>query len=87
MYALNLADDGRILSATYSQYAPENAVIVDALPDGDISDYLYIDGKYVYDPLPEPEEPEPTPSPDDYEARIAALEEELVATKILLGVE
>lgn len=31
--------------------------------------------------------PEPTPSPDDYEARIAALEEELMATKILLGVE
>lgn len=36
---------------------------------------------------PVPSEPEPTPSPDDYEARIAALEEELVATKILLGVE
>lgn len=31
--------------------------------------------------------PEPTPSPDDYEARIASLEEELMATKILLGVE
>ena len=28
-----------------------------------------------------------TPSPSDYEARIAALEEELEATKILLGVE
>lgn len=31
--------------------------------------------------------PEPTPSPDDYEARIAALESELEATKILLGVD
>lgn len=31
--------------------------------------------------------PEPTPSPEDYEARIATLEEELSATKILLGVE
>ena len=33
--------------------------------------------------LPVPEQP----SIEDYEARIAALEEELVATKILLGVE
>jgi hypothetical protein len=31
--------------------------------------------------------PEPTPTPNDYEARIAALEAELEATKILLGVE
>lgn len=54
MYALNLVEDGRILSATYPQYAPADAVIVDVLPEGDISDYLYVDGQYVYDPLPEP---------------------------------
>ena len=65
MYALNLAEDGRILSATYPEYAPEDAVIVDALPEGDISDYLYVDGQYVYDPLPEPEEPDPEPTPGD----------------------
>lgn len=59
MYALNLAEDGRILSATYPKYAPANAVIVDVLPDGDISDYLYVDGQYVFDPLPDPEQPEP----------------------------
>ena len=64
-YALNLAEDGRILSATYKQFAPADAVIVDALPDGDISDYLYVNGKYVYDPLPEQEQPELTPSVDD----------------------
>lgn len=88
-YALNLADDGRILSAC--EVLPngnyDGMPIVDTLPEGNIADYLYIDGKYVYDPLPAPEEPEPTPSPDDYEARIASLEEELMATKILLGVE
>lgn len=56
-YALNLAQDGRILSATYPQYAQADAVIVDALPEGDISDYRFIDGQYVYDPLPEPEQP------------------------------
>lgn len=57
-YALNLADDGRILSATYPEYAPEDAAKVDTLPDGDISDYLYVNGQYEYDPLPK-EEPEP----------------------------
>lgn len=64
MYALNLAEDGRILSATYPEYAPEDAVIVEALPEGDITDYLYVDGQYVYDPLPEPEQPEPKPFGD-----------------------
>lgn len=54
MYALNLADDGRILSATYPQYAPEDAVIVEALPEGNIVDYLYVDGQYVHEPLPKP---------------------------------
>ena len=64
MYALNLAEDGRILSATYPQYAHEDAVVVDALPEGDITDYLYMDGQYVYAPLPEPELPEPAPAKD-----------------------
>lgn len=53
MYALNLSDDGRILSVTYPEYAPEDAVIADTLPDGDISDYLHIDGAFVHDPIPE----------------------------------
>ena len=52
MYALNLAENGRILSATYEKYAPSDAVLVEVLPDGDIFDYLYIDGQYVYDHLP-----------------------------------
>lgn len=65
MYALNLADDNRILSATYEKYANENMPIVETLPDGDISDYLYVDGAYVYEPLPEPEEPEAEPTTED----------------------
>ena len=65
MYALNLAEDGRILSATYPQYAPADAVIVANLPDGDITDYLYANGAFVYDPLPEPEQPEPEATTDD----------------------
>lgn len=64
-YALNLADDGRILSATYPQYAPADAVTVDALPEGDIYEYRYVDGAYIHDPLPEPEQPEPGDEPGD----------------------
>lgn len=52
MYALNISNDGRILSATYAKYAPENAVRVDKLPEGDISEYLYVDGEFIYAPMP-----------------------------------
>ena len=65
MYALNLAADGRILSATFPKYAPADAVIVEALPEGDISDYMYANGKFIYDPLPEQEQPEPEATTDD----------------------
>ena len=60
-YALNLAADGRILSATDPKYAPADAVVVDRLPEGNISDYLYVGGNFVHDPLPEPEWPKPAP--------------------------
>lgn len=75
MFTLNIAEDGRILSATYPQYAPADAVKVDALPDGDISDYLYVDGQYIYDPLPEPEQPDPTPEESVWDDLDAAYQE------------
>lgn len=65
MYALNLAENGRILSATHEKYAPKNAVLVDALPNGDISDYLYADGEYIYEPIPKPEVPVAEPTADE----------------------
>lgn len=66
-YVLKLAEDSRI------QYASEilphgnyyGMPIVEALPEGDISDYLYVDGQYVFDPPPEPEQPEPEATTDD----------------------
>jgi hypothetical protein len=59
MFALNIdKETGRILSATYPQYATDDMPIVQTLPDGDISDYLYIDGKYVCESLPKEEETE-----------------------------
>ena len=71
-YALNLSADNRILSVTFAKYAPADSVKVDYLPDGDITEYLYIDGEFVYSPLPEPE-----PS---VEQQIAFLKLELSST-------
>ena len=67
IYALNLApEDSRILSATEDKCGAEGQPRVDHLPDDDISDYKFIDGEFVYDPLPKPPEPEPEPSGSDY---------------------
>lgn len=78
MRALNLSEDNRILSACIPLPNAENEngepivrlvdgkyhgmVVVDSLPDGDVTDYLYVDGEYVYDPLPKPKEPEEQPT-------------------------
>lgn len=51
-YGLILNEDNRIISTPTQRYAPEDAIIVIALPEGDITDYLYIDGEFVYRPLP-----------------------------------
>ncbi len=73
MYALNIdTDTGRILSATFAKYAAPSSPIVGVLPDGNICDYLYVDGSYVFDPLPEPQMPQPEPTTEE---RIADLEE------------
>ena len=50
-YALNLAEDGRILSVTYPQYAPEGATIVYTLPEGNLTDYIYSNGEFVHSPV------------------------------------
>lgn len=66
MYALNLNNDNRILSAcVVLPSTPADLPRVDTLPDGDVSDYLFVDGEYVYDPLPKPEPPTPEPSADE----------------------
>ena len=59
-YALNLGDDGRILSACICIEGQIYKNVVDTLPDGDVTDYKYINNEYVYDPLPDPEPEEPT---------------------------
>lgn len=55
-YALNLAADTRILSACVvlpnGNY--DGMPIVENFPEGSLPDYLYVNGEYVYDPLPKP---------------------------------
>lgn len=62
MYSLNLAEDGRILSACVCIAGQTYNNIIDTMPDGDITDYKYINSEYVYDPPPKPEPPDPDPT-------------------------
>ena len=69
-YALNLAEDGRVLSATFEKYAPDGSVLVDELPEANLADYRWQDGAFAYDPLPEPDpDPEPPSQLDRVEAQ------------------
>ena len=62
-YAIQIDFNNRIEHATFEEYVtPVNAgryILVDTLPTGetekeqDITNYLYIDKKYVYDPKPD----------------------------------
>lgn len=77
----------RVLSATYLEYAAPDAVFTDHLPpkvanpefdaegnikpESDITNYLFINRNYVYDPLPKPEPVDPGPS--DHELLMALL--------------
>ena len=49
-YAIRIDGDGRILTAVLSEYAAPGDILVSELPPGDISDYLYVDGAYVFSP-------------------------------------
>lgn len=52
-YALNLDHDGRILSVCDAKYMPDAETVVDSFPSGNILDYKYENGEFVYSPLPE----------------------------------
>ena len=77
MYVLNLSEDNRILSTCIKLEGQDynKTLIVDTLPDGDITDYKYINKKYVYDPLPEIV---------DNSARIAELKQMLADTDYIV---
>ena len=47
-----VSEENRILSVTYDEFAPAEQPRVADLPEGDVADYLYVDGEYIYSPLP-----------------------------------
>ena len=69
---LRLSDDGRVLGAAWYRVPPAGAVTVprELLPEGDVTQYRYEGGTFVYDPLPETPEPVETTVPE----RVAELE-------------
>lgn len=76
-YALNISETNAVLSATYEQYAWEGCVIVDHLPDGDITDYDFINGEYVLNEERKAER----------EAQMEALENEVTEVDYLAALE
>ena len=75
MIALNLNEDNRILHAckvlTNGNY--DGMPIVDTLPEGNLPDYLYVNGEYIYNPLPKPEQTvEPVEEPTVWDELDAA---------------
>lgn len=70
---LKLGADGRVLSVAWYRKPPAGALIVprDALPEGDVTQYRYVDGAFVHDPLPDPDPEAPAPTAEE---RIEALE-------------
>lgn len=83
-YALNLDENGRILSATFEQFAPIDAIVVEALPDGNISDYLYVGGEYVYEPISVEEQKVEPDAQDDTDAML--VDHEYRMTLLELGI-
>lgn len=69
-YGLVLDENYRIISAPFQRYAPEDAIIVDILPEGNLPDYQYINGEYIYNPLPKEEVKEVPSQLDVIEAQI-----------------
>lgn len=69
-YGLVLDENNRIVDALVQRYAPEGTIIVDTLPDGNIADYLYVNGEYVHEPLPIVEVQEQPSQLDIIEAQV-----------------
>ena len=84
MYALYLSDDGRILHVTAAQYAQisdeegavlkEGYVLVESIPEGNVTEYRYVDGELIHDPLPAQE---PMPS------QLDAIEAQVIYTAMM----
>lgn len=73
-YALNLSEEGRVLSACVVLRGGvyDGMPVVSALPEGNIADYRYTGGEFLFDPLPADEEQ--TAQEPSLEGRVDALE-------------
>lgn len=69
-YALNLGENGRVLSVTYAEFASENAALVEEIPEDNVTDYRYVDDKFIYDPIPVEEVEEQPSQLDILEAQV-----------------
>lgn len=77
MYMLNLDANARVLSVSVCLgKISDDVVVVESFPtDRSITDYRFMEGEFVYDPLPTAAAP-PRPRPS-IANRIAALEQQL----------
>nr|DAH55387.1 MAG TPA: hypothetical protein [Caudoviricetes sp.] len=48
---IKLDNENRIIDSRLYDNAGAGEFEVDSLPDGDISDYLYVNNEYIYSPL------------------------------------
>ena len=68
-YVLCLSEDNRITSACelLDNGDYKDRPIVDNIPEDDVTKYRYVNGEYIYDPIPEPEpsDPEAPVAPED----------------------
>ena len=65
-YALSLDDNGRILSVSfYNEHTPKDVPVVEEIPDGNVYEYIFVNGQFIHDPLPEPEPPVAEPTADE----------------------
>lgn len=79
MYSLNLGEDNRVLSVCPCLDGQTYENIVNSFPDGDVTEYRYVDGEFIHDPEPKPEPPEPDPDPDPTGSATYATYDELAA--------
>ena len=79
MFALNLGDNGRVLSACPAEYAARGQTIVAALPDGDLPDRRYVAGEYILDPLPD------APAAEESPSRLDRVEAQALYTALMMG--
>ena len=70
-YGLNLNKEGRVLSVCRAVFAPANSVLVEEIPENDITDYVYVDGKLKYFPEMKIQVEEVPNSTDWIEAQLA----------------